>query len=191
MLALLIHAAPLSEKCKRSGKIENGVQATLVPLQSSSALNASTVVPAVSSSRFEPQIFKMSSATSTVVPTSTRFSEDRFVPLLQDTSVAVRRGCTTVATRDGLLRYASPRLQDSCGESDTLKWYEARRIGSEPVGLQSWPSTASLECGERDVEDDDDVFTERSFSYENGSVYPEDECYGEDSVHSLTTNKYV
>ena len=128
-------------------------------------------------------MFKMTcTASSTVVPTSTLFSEDRIIPL-QDNfkTVAIntdRRSRTIAATGDGMLGYVpctSPQLRDSRGEGDTLKWCEARRIGSEPVGLQSWPSTASLECGERDGEDDDDVFTERSFTYGDWSVYPEDE----------------
>ena len=43
---------------------------------------------------------------------------------------------------------------------ETLKWCEARRIGSEPAGLHSWLSAASLaECGCSREEDEDDVFT--------------------------------
>lgn len=77
-------------------------------------------------------------------------------------------------TGDNVIAYSS---RDFC---DTLKWCEARRIGSEPLGLQSWLSDGSLET-ERDPEDDD-VFAERSLCEENEdlwTVYPEEGSLGE------------
>ena len=66
--------------------------------------------------------------------------------------------------------------------ADTLEWYEARRIGSEPVGtLQSWPSSEGLEC-ERD---DDDVFTVTNGDLDVWTVYPEEieEAIGETRIY--------
>lgn len=80
---------------------------------------------------------------------------------------------TITSARDDVVTYST---QDFC---DTLKWCEARRIGSEPLGLQSWLSDGSLET-ERDPEDDD-VFAERSLSEENEAlctVCPEEGSLG-------------
>lgn len=179
MLALLIHAAPLSGKCKHSSKLENGVHATLVPVQPLTLDNSPSTVSAASSSQSEltsSQIIKMTS--SAVVPAA--FSKDHTATLQLDKTLAVSdRTIGTTGDLDRVLGYSSP--QDLSSGSDTLKWCEARRIDSEPVGLQSWPSDGSLEP---DVPaEDDDVFTERDFSSEDGedlwSVYPEDESFGE------------
>ena len=85
--------------------------------------------------------------------------------------------------------HANTRASSSDGSdsADSLKWCEARRIRSEPVGLQSRPSVCSLESeAERarahERADEDDVFEENGFSAgedEAWSVYPEDESFGE------------
>lgn len=198
MLALLIHAAPLSGKCKRSKRVENGVRATLVPLQPPLPVSDASLV-SVSSSQAErssPPIVDMSCSTSvTAVSTTSTFSEDRSVISRQEKTtaevIAAADWCSVTAS-GGVLEHVTSiptsthtHLLQLRGESaaSTLEWCEARRIGSEPaVCLQTWPSSANLEW-ERD---DDDVFTVTDAEVWS-DVYPEDEVAGEPLLHDCAT----
>lgn len=187
MLALLIRAAPLSEKCKRSCTVENGVHATLNSVRPRLSLNVSEIsLSSVPSSKLEvispSPIVKMSCAASrTLVPASIISTDHRFITLYDGTPVSDANRtsknpaiCITTRDLEGPTVKKSPSIanttsthilhplsssgkhqHDGVAAADTLRWCEARRTGSEPVGLQSWLSNASLEC-ERD---DDDVFT--------------------------------
>ena len=208
MLALLmITAAPLSEKCKRSERLENG-ELRPRPGTVDSRPVVSAVCSSVSSS-FQPespQIVSMTcvSSRTTFIPAPSALCSEHLN--LVKTSSSSSSGwcsaaravcCTTIGDFDGtllpgcmspiasysplLLRPTISISPSFCCETisssssstvaskaaaasavESLKWCEARRIGSEPANLQSWLSIASLAespgcyCGE---EEEDDVFT--------------------------------
>ena len=227
MLTLLITAAPLSEKCKRSERIENGETRRPGTVDSRPVISAVSSRVSSSLQAESPRIVNMtcvSSRTATFVPappsSTTFYSEQRltFVKTSSSSSsssssVGCRTAttcaaravcCTTVGDLDGtllpagcmsplasyspfLLRPSIPSSPSSpscenCSSSsyssssssttagkptavESLKWCEARRIGSEPANLQSWLSVASLAepsgvpagcC--RELEGEDDVF---------------------------------
>lgn len=166
MLTLLIHAAPLSEKCKSSNKLENGVPPTLPSVQSLTLNESIATVSLAPSSQAEiSKILTMERTSTTALPSSI-FGEDRRTLTLQNTAYTISvdgRAHTISSTGDSIVPYSS---QDFC---DTLKWCEARRIGSEPLGLQSWPSDGSLETS-RYLEDDD-VFTDRRVCDEDEDIW--------------------
>lgn len=107
-------------------------------------------------------------------------SEERSNSLLDRERNSLETLTVSRTGSDGLPQIVTLQLSDG----EELRWHEARRIRSEPVGLQSWPSAGSLEAaaGERRQEDEeeDDVFAEESEESWEGDASFEDGSIGED-----------
>lgn len=167
MQSLLCVLSPLSEKRKLSAKVEKARARNHPTLQPSQSRD----LPA---SRDHRIAMNVTAATTT--------NEERNNSLLDRERNTLETLNVSRAGSDVLPQIVTLQLSDG----EELRWHEARRIRSEPVGLQSWPSAGSLEVvtGERRQEDEeeDDVFAEESEESWEGDASYEDSSIGEEDV---------
>ena len=165
MQSLLCVLSPLSEKRKLSAKVEKARVRNHPTLQSSQSRD-------LLASRDHRIAMSAAAATTT--------NEERSNSLLDRERNSLETLSVSRAGSDVLPHIVTLQLDDG----EELRWHEARRIRSEPVGLQSWPSACSLEAvaGERRQEDEeeDDVFAEESEESWEGDASFEDSSIGED-----------
>ena len=125
MLTLLIRATPLSEKCKRSCTLENGVQAKLSPIRLhlvSDIAAAPSPVEVIA----PPPILKMACAVSmTSVPASIVNTDRHFITLYDRARAATVCGgdCRTVTTPAAICNLegtTAPRCPSSSATTPTI-----------------------------------------------------------------------